>query len=427
MKVCVFNILVVFVFSAMFSPSFISNTSYRIDTILIYLLVPFLILYKPKLYYLSANRYILISVGTFVFTIFIALFLQSLLISDASLSKHFINFAGFFRILLFSILALISINSYDRALMIAKILLICIILQSIILIIEYTQIFPFSYLINLIYHDSNQKLNVYRATGSFSSVHAAAYFFLYSLLFSFAICITVSNKKIKNLSIVAIFFSLVGVILPVSKSAYIALLASLVFLIVLRRDYKTLLLTPILLSILIFSIYVLIPKKKLEYFVHDLSQLQEGITWFFLSRDKSYDEIGFIAGRLNHGWKNAIDNWFHYPIYGNIDTSEVIFIGDGGYTEILTNSGAIGLIGFLLMLLFIYYQPIFITKYHYKISSNSLIGIRSIVIAIVFASVATGFAKQRTLELLPIFFLTLSTLSVKTNSINTCNKYSKLS
>ena len=308
----------------MFSPSFIYQTSYRFDTILIYFLLPFLVLFKPRLSYLKINIYLIFAVGVFVLSIFIALFLQCLFIPDASLSKQILNFAGFFRILLFSIFALFAINSYERALIVAKTLLICIVFQSLIIIIDYTQIYPLSNIVNILYHGGFEKSIVYRATGTFSSVHGAAYFFLYSLLFSVSIYFSISTKSIKKLSLLAILLSLIGVTLPASKSAFIALFASLVFFVILCKNYKALLITPILILTLIVGVYCLAPKKKIEYLAQDLSQLKDGISWFFNSRDISYDEVGFIAGRLNHGWKNAIDNWLNYPIYGNIDVTDIV-------------------------------------------------------------------------------------------------------
>ena len=60
-----------------------------------------------------------------------------------------------------------------------------------------------------------------------------------------------------------------------------------------------------------------------------------------------------FAGRLTNGWKNAIEIWNTSPIIG--DLSQVIrsskYMGDGGYTETLSQRGILGLIAFILLIL----------------------------------------------------------------------------
>lgn len=398
----------------MFSPAFIPNTSFRFDSVFIYLIIPFLLIHNKRLKFLNINKTIVISLFIFVLSIFIALILQIFFIPEMSVKTHVLNFAGFLRMFLFSLLAFFTITTFNRALIITKIFLFCTIIQSLILIIQYAQVYPLSNFISWFYNNSNNETNVYRAVGSFNAVHSAAYYFLYFFLFSLSIYISSEHMKIKNLALIAVCFSFIGLVLPVSKGAYLALFVSLTYLILVRKAVGIFIKSIIFLTCFLIFSALLIPRKKIEYFQNQFIELYEGAKWILFSTDiGSYDHMGFIAGRLDHGWKNAIDNWVIYPVYGNIDTSVKTFIGDGGYTEILSNSGLIGLFGFLIMLLILFF------------SSSSTKGRRSnvrcvfentrktIVIAIFFASIATGFLKQRTVELLPVMLVTLSSLSIQ--------------
>lgn len=403
----------------MFSPAFIPNTSYRLDTVLIYLIIPFLLIYNKRLKFLNINKPIVISVSIFVSSILIALILQIFFIPETSIKLHVFNFAGFLRMLLFSLLAFFTITTFNRALIITKIFLVCTIIQSVILIAQYAQVYPFSNFISWFYNNSNNDTNVYRAVGSFNAVHSAAYYFLYFFLFSLTIYLGSEHKKIKNLALIAVCFSFIGLVLPVSKGAYLALFVSLTYLILVRKAVGVFIKSIIFLTFfLIFSVS-LIPPKKIDYFQNQFIELYEGVKWvLFSAHSGTYDQMGFIAGRLDHGWKNSIENWHAYPLFGNIEASSEVFIGDGGYTEILSNSGLIGLFGFLLMLFIVYKRNFFLKSKKNDIQSISSYGIKSIVLAVLIASVATGFLKQRTVELLPVMFITLISLSLQPREFN---------
>ena len=246
----------------MFSPAFIPNTSYRIDTVLIYLIIPFLLIYNKRLKFLNINKPVVISVFIFVLSIFIALILQIFFIAEMSIKIHVLNFAGFLRMFLFSLLAFFTITTFNRALITTKIFLHCTIIQSVILITQYAQVYPLSNFISWFYNNSNSETSVYRAVGSFNAVHSAAYYFLYFFLFSLAIYLSSETKKIKTLASIAVCFSFIGLILPVSKGAYIALLLSLAYFIYASKRVRLLVKSIFfLLTVFMFSIF-LIPQKK---------------------------------------------------------------------------------------------------------------------------------------------------------------------
>lgn len=403
----------------MFSPAFISNTSYRLDSVFIYLIIPFLLIYNKRLKILNVNKPIVLSISIFVSSILIALILQILFIPEASIKLHVFNFAGFLRMLFFSLLASLTITTFSRALIITKIFLACTIIQSVVLIAQYAQVYPFSNFISWFYSNSNNETNVYRAVGSFNAVHSAAYYFLYFFLFSLTIYSGSHHKKIKNLALIAVCFSFIGLVLPVSKGAYLALFVSLTYLILVRKAVGVFIKSVIFLTFFLILSVSLIPHKKIVYFQSQFIELYEGIKWILLSADSStYDQMGFIAGRLDHGWKNSIENWLAYPLFGNVEASREVFIGDGGYTEILSNSGLVGLLGFLTMLFILYNQNLSSKSKKNDIQSISSYGIKSIVLAVLIASVATGFLKQRTVELLPVMLITLTSLSLQPREFN---------
>ena len=97
-----------------------------------------------------------------------------------------------------------------------------------------------------------------------------------------------------------------------------------------------------------------------------------------------------LSGRLNHGWSNAIANFQQNPLFGSVNTFQ--FIGDGGYTELLSNYGILGLISFLTYLIL-----------SLRLFPNSRTRI-SLFLAILCLVVPTGLFQRRVLEIIPFYF-----------------------
>jgi hypothetical protein len=397
----------------MFSPPLVSGSSVRLDTILIYLIIPLYAIYKVKIQFLQHNLIYIKAFLVFFFSILCALFFQLLFFSEVHYIAHFMNALGFLRLPLFAIFSLIALTSRQRALSLAKVILVCVVIQFIILLVEYLGIYPFANIINRLYRDTFESVYVYRATGTFDAVHSAAYFFLYSFFFSLALLIGEKKPKgFRKLAVLSAVCSCFGILLPVSKGAFLAVVIGLLYFLIKRRVFGFLVILASLISLITITILYLLPTNKSDYIRDQTSILYEGIKWFVAGADANqYETIDFVAGRLDHGWKNAIDNWLNYPLTGNIDASQQKFIGDGGYTEILSNSGFIGLIGFLAMLAMIFFSKRNSQNASFLDRSVYLDVIKTFSICIVIASVATGFSKNRTIELLPVMVVVLSTLS----------------
>jgi hypothetical protein len=382
----------------LYLPAIVKGTSVRIDTILIYIYLIYFLFEKKNL---SIKRKYLFVIRPFLYLVtgvFISLSYQ-LIFLNLPISNALVNLNGYLRPLLFALLGALLIENNDVAIKLSKLILLGAIFHGVVSIIEYTDFPLISFLINHIYRDGSDLGS--RAIGAFDTVHDLAYFSLYMFLFSFFLAFFKRDDVHLGLSYLAMLFSLFSIILTFSKGAYLSLIVVLLFIFFKNKSLRKYIIRATLLFVSVFLVFSIFNQGFFNYFLNELTVIESGVK-FILGMQFEIDP-GFVTGRLDHGWQNAIHAWQMSPLFGNLKVSIDTFIGDGGYTEVLANHGLVGLI-----FLFLFLLDLAVTK---KSGANSVSSLHLVLVSFVFAFLisltATGFLKPRSMELLPLMFICL--------------------
>lgn len=407
-RVTTFHLLSVIVITALLAPPLVPGSSIRIDTILI-LICPFLVFIGyGRIRYDRRTRPVLLAFGFLTGGVGLALMLQVLLLGKPFYLEYLHNFQGYTRPLLFALLAAEAIRTRERAETMVKVLLAGIIAHGALAIIEFINLQPFTGILNLLYRgDFNDRLGV-RALGAFKMVHDLAYFSLYGLLFSLAVLQHPERKpSLIRWARVATAFSLVALIIPFSRGAWIAGIAGGGFMLLQRGNLRFIL--SLILSLLGgFAIGMVLMPDLVNSVKNIFSSIIAGAQYLLGARE-AVDEkaIGFITARLDWGWMHALQVWKENPLHGDLSYSTVQFIGDGGYTETLANHGLVGFFAFLAMFLALWKKTRLSTPARCQHDKWTLVSLRSFVVAFFFALFATGILKERSTEILPVMLISL--------------------
>lgn len=411
MRVTSFSLLCLLVILALLAPPLVPGSSIRVDTIAVFFYPLLLFIGFWRIRYDRRSRPVLIAFGFLAGGIGFALILQVLLLEKPLYIEYLHNLNGHMRPLLFALLAASAIRTKDSAEIMVKIFLMGIISHGALAIIEYINLQPFTGIINFLYRgDFNERLGL-RALGAFKMVHDLAYFSLYGFLFSVAV-LTHPDKK-PSLVLwagVATIFSLVSLILPFSRGAWVAAAAGGGFML-LRLGNLRLILSLVLTTLVTLALSMVVMPVFINKIEEYLFSIISGLQYLMAVGDvEDESDISFITARLDWGWLHAIEVWKENPLHGDLSYSLVLFIGDGGYTEVLANHGLIGLFAYLLMFLALWKKPYLLAYSHFKYFQWTLVSTRSFVVAFIFALFATGILKERSSELLPVMLISLTML-----------------
>lgn len=401
-----FQILVVFLILATIGPSIVPRSSIRIDTLLIFMIFPFIILLSGKKkidleLFRASNRFLFLAVLSFLAVFFQVLF------EDVALNiRSFMPAQGFLRVYLFFFFSVLVIDTPERASKIVKLFIILLFFHAFLTFFEYFQIQPIEKIIRIIYR--NQEFRKLRAIGIFGSVHSLAYFFVYGAIITFIFQQVTQSKK----TLIIFFLATLAMIFPFSLAAYLAYAAGLGFFLIFnwKKSYY--------IYLLLFIIFLLVLVSFLPpIFINKISKLFELFS-FILGEELAGKEI---TGRLEGGWYNAYITWIKSPFFGNRDASEKIFIGDGGYSAVLAN------LGIFVFLAYLYAYVSFVITFKRLRSSCPEVkyisfGGISLVIVWLIANLATFGTPERTMELFPILMSSLFIIGRKYEIENEAKK-----
>jgi hypothetical protein len=417
-----FNLFLVIVFSSLVLPPIVPKTSIRVDTIAIFF-YSFLLLSSKIPTFSKTSKFVITSFFSLTLGAGIALLMQAFLLGKPYILEYAYNFQGYLRPLLFAFVTVKTVKSIKQTEILVRLILFGIIFHGLIALIQYIRLEPYASYINLLYRGDLDEFGYVRGLGAFAIVHGLGYFGLYGLIFSLAI-ITYPCEKflLRKLSYIALVFSLVSLIVPFSRGAWIAAAISTVFLTLNKINWKTFVSSGFT-NKFVKKIFIAIPLLALvAYFFpanSDFIRLTKkyandilvGIQYLTFNRSQSFENLVFIQGRLDWGWANALEVFRNYPLHGDLSARYVTFIGDGGYTESLSNHGFIGFISILFLFFTIWMAH---SRFH---SIEPLakawinVSLRSFVIAFAIAMIPTTMLQERSIELLPVMLISLVSLS----------------
>ena len=262
-------------------------------------------------------------------------------------------------------------------------------------------------LINFIYRggieNTGNTYSISRPVSVFDSVHACAYFFTLTPILLFSLFsesshsihpITPHALKIFNqialICIIGLFFTsskagLFGVFV-FYLTYYISRLFQFQFSLNLTRKVSKVLV--IFLPIAITLLMLL--SGKLFGLISSIYNSFDSLLAFLGRGLESEIVSDSFSGRLNHGWANAMENFYQNPLFGSVNITK--FIGDGGYTELLSNYGLLGLLAVLVYILL-----------SIRVFSSRRIRL-SIFLAFLMLIIPTGLFQRKVLEVIPFYF-----------------------
>jgi len=405
-----FVLLVSLLVSVIYSPTVVSSTDMRLDTIGVFVVFIVLIL-SAKLRYYNEARTVILAYLIMCISVVFALSLQALRDPSNLSNVFFINAQGYLRPLLYAILAACFTRSLRNYRIIVRILLYGIIYHGMIVLLDYFKVPILSSIISILYFPSDG-WDHYRSIGAFGTVHSLAYFGLISFIF----CLFVASSgyydsRISRLGVVGMVFSLPCLILPFSRAAILAALLSVIYITFVRwrgvsRLSGTSLIKFVFGFLVLLLLYISLSEDFKVTFSHYLTSIFVGVQFLLTGEVPLEVPLNFIEGRLGHGWKNSLEVWSDSPLIGNLSASQVIFIGDGGYTESLALHGILGFLG-LLFFFFILYSNGGLLLSTSRVSKVVSLYTRTFTIALAVAALATGFLKFRVAEILPVMLVCL--------------------
>lgn len=403
-----FHLLWGLVFLALFAPPLVPGTSIRLDSLAIFFLLPALILREGKLRYDRRFRPVVLAFTVLLAGVALPLFLQLLLLEGSFHSRYLINVQGYLRPLLFALLAAVAIRTDTDSRSAATLLLWGMIFHGVVAVVEYSQLQPLVGYINIWFRGAaDHSLGGMRAIGAFNRVHGLAFFSLYALLFSVCIAIqSARGSRMHYLANAAGLLSVVGLTISFSRAAWIAAAACLGFLLLRAIHVKVLVKGIVSLAALAVTVMYLRPDmwaRAVGYY----SSIVAGFFYFVdPSRILDASEVRFITGRLDWGWRHALESWRQSPVFGDLRAGLTMFVGDGGYTERLVHYGLIGLVSQLIMFS-ILWVGISGPSVNGRVKAIKNTYLRVFVVGFLFASLATDILKERTIELLPVLLVVL--------------------
>lgn len=409
----IYKLYCLIVLLALYSPPLITRSSWRLDTLLIYLILPVLLLYRGRFIFKKLFHPIIIGfcIPPIVFLVIILLqHLKDLPISMGYWKPLF----GHIRFLFILLLSIIAINTERQVDLILKFLIWGLIVHSFFGLITYFDVSPGSAIIKSIY--KSEEIGVsWRASGVFALLHSYSFFLLFVIITAFINKDIVKGNKL--FFWFAITCGILGLIPSFSKAAYIALIIfligySLLNILYEKKNYKSILRKVSLFAILTGfflgiggSFYRFLPEATADRINETFEVINIAVN--NLAQGSQEQEVNFVEGRLDWGWKNAIEVWKKNPIIGDLSASDRIFIHDGAYNAILAETGILGLMSYLIMIGSIFYTII----YEIKRSSKELIRIKNgllmFMIVVIFVGLATYPFGERMMELFPVIIVSL--------------------
>ena len=407
--------LLIFLLSLFFSPSLSPEFNLRPDSVFLLISSPVLLLgFQRKIFALKSS-YVLWSF--LPLAVFISLIGQYFLVDNFSIFSAFSNFQGFLRPLLALCFFSLLIRSKSDFIWTARTILIFTIGLSLFCFIDYFHIQPFSDLLNSIYrYDATSRLGS-RALGSFLTVHSAAFFFLYILIFTLSLFILNDKSYIRLIGYRLVFstslFSFISLILSFTKSVLISAFLVICIFFSINILKKKVLPYLLLVSITLLSFILLAPDSLLERLAYTYNSLIDAYNFIYDPNSLSMTDNTSLSNRLEWGWKNSLI-YFYVILTSELNESSKMFVGDGGYFEILANNGFIGLLGLTIFMLYLFalsfetLRKSLSNKNHISLAYFLFCNLLSMFII----NFATLFLKERSMVLLPLLFLIMTRFSL---------------
>jgi hypothetical protein len=383
---------------AVISPSFVPGTSSRLDI----LLLPFalcLIISTGVQAPLHKGVWLLFF-GFLLQTLsaFLPIALQNILLGEVFSSAELMFIFGNTRSGMMFLLAALCIRTSQQAIQTAIILTVSAAIHGVIAFIEYNRIAPLDTALLTLFNSTNFRVGT-RAVGVFPTVHSLAFFGLYTMGLAIALlCI----MRSKIWAVVGLIGAGLCVVLPFSRAANLGLLILLFCLLVHSgRALRVALFS----TVIVFGglIFPFLPIRIRESFSSLVGLID------FLSGRSSTVDTGYISGRIEFGWKNALDLWLENPILGSGVERIDLFVGDGFYTSHLCYVGILGLglwaIGYLIQLNWFMNVRSSDTSIQCRVPRGVGIGT---LLAAGAAAFATGYIQYRTIEIFPVIIFLLA-------------------
>ena len=388
------TILNFILFSLILLPSTAISNAIRIEFFIVALLALLYLVREIKINRGDAG--ILLAFSMLPLFVGWALFLQFLTYGDTP-SSYVFNFSGFLRPTIYAFVFAMILQRIENINKVISFLKVIIGINCSITIIEYCDILIIEDIINILYRGASNSDIGNRAIGLFYRVHGAAYFSLFSFIFIFSIY-KINDIKIKQSDKALLSIIIIALMTTFSKGAILVLVIYMVGVNYFRQKLRksVLIWTCVIILLMVISLTTFTNLEK------HISALATGI--FVLVTFQELDSsqaLGFITGRLEHGWLNALSVWRESPIFGNINHGD--FVGDGGYTEVMANHGLIGLAGYIIFFLIL----LFNRSFELNFIKNTT------VICCMVAMLPVGLLMERTSEFLPLIFLIMRKLSDK--------------
>ena len=391
-KIKIFHLFLFILILTLFSPELVTRTSIRIDTILIYFIVPTLVIIKPKIIKKKYLQLVLI-LSFMPFCFFISALGQSLITSSLNMDE-FSYFFGILRAYFFFIFSLIAIKTYKQIKLVTNILIIALLFHSITTIIVYYDIEPIRSLIK-IYFNTTDIVNTKRSLGSFGSLHWNAYYLLFNICILIILFPSINSKFYKYL---VLMISLFAIILTLTKGALIGLAIFVILNYFLRFKTVFFLFKISILFCIVFLIFILLP-ENIQVGVYKVVNLYEIIISTIIG-EEGIEYFASFHGRLQT-LERVMINFQQSPLFGMGKSSlESGFIGDAFFMSILAQNGLIGIIGFIFPLI------IFCIFFYKRKKNNSYAqGGYAFMILPIFVNFSGGTFTGRLMELMPILII----------------------
>ena len=396
-----YHILLLLLVSAIFFPTLREGSGVRVDTLLIYLIVPLYILVKgfKLVFYDKKIKQLVLVVMLIPMALFLSFIVRVAYSGEFTFSDSGPLF-GFIRFLLFFILAAVAIHSEKDAKLIFTITLIGVGVHSFFALIEYFRVAPLDSMLSNFYNNEGVRLGL-RGIGAFYRVHTLAFF----LTIGFFLTLGLYKYYNKTIMKVLLIVCLAASIVPFSKISLLILISAIFMHNIFLYKIKGLFLFTMILILMAIAVVFLLPESSYQYLAKSINHLTIILDYIFFDNSIDSKALGSISGR-GETFGNvlrALDNSFLFGVGLN---SEYGFTGDGLYFSILSHDGFLGffsLIFFLFYLFYLFYYKLESTYFDRNLKLTALFFLYTIV----FGGLVSGVLGGRLLELLPILFISL--------------------
>jgi O-antigen ligase len=402
LNVRLFHLLVILFVLAIFIPPIKPDSGFRVDSLIIYILVPLIVLIK----YFKLNFYDK-NIKNFMKVMFIlplVLFLSMVHhtpLSQFNLSLDIGPFLGIVRFYLFFVLASIAIKDEKDSRLIFKIAIIGLAFHSLGMIIEYFKIYPFDYILSSFYGNQDYRLGL-RGIGNFFRVHTAAFFLCFYFFLLLGLRKYYKNQFTIN---ILLFFSFIAALLPFSKITIILLFFGIfLYIIYIYKLKSAFYLT--LVSIFAIGLLFLLPDKAFNYLMYSFDSLKIIFDYLVGNIDAQDSHLtGSVSGR-----EVTLDRVFlilqEAPLLGlgAVESRKFGFIGDSLYFSMVAENGLLGLFTFIGVFSYMAYMMLKKLKV-LKIDKPLKFILFMFLLIIFIGGLASSVLSNRTIETLPILFI----------------------